>query len=124
MIMRRRVDKHTTYEFRKSSPPKFWKQNLGWKFTGAEKSQYKMTSYNGHRSWDHWNVSLWINNDEPLYRLALSCLKYSESLETAVESMFKALKDAGLERTLDGAEYTRDRIRAAIINMELNLTEV
>lgn len=26
--------------------------------------------YNGHRSWNAWNVSLWINNTEPQYRLA------------------------------------------------------
>ena len=28
-----------------------------------------MTSkpYNGHKNWTHWNVSLWINNDEGLY---------------------------------------------------------
>ena len=22
--------------------------------------------YNGHKNWAHWNVSLWINNDEGL----------------------------------------------------------
>ena len=29
-----------------------------------------MTRYNGHKNWNHWNVSLWINNDEGLYRMA------------------------------------------------------
>lgn len=26
--------------------------------------------YNGYKNKTHWNVSLWINNDESLYRLA------------------------------------------------------
>ena len=29
-----------------------------------------MSEYNGHPSWDHWNVALWFGNDEPLYRMA------------------------------------------------------
>lgn len=28
-----------------------------------------MTRYNGHKNWNHWNVSLWINNDEGLAEL-------------------------------------------------------
>ena len=27
--------------------------------------------YLGHKNKNHWNVSLWINNDEGLYRTAL-----------------------------------------------------
>ena len=28
-------------------------------------------AYNGHKNWNYWNVSLWINNDEGLYNLAI-----------------------------------------------------
>jgi hypothetical protein len=34
-----------------------------------------MKAYNGHRSWNAWNISLWISNDEPLYRFALGCIE-------------------------------------------------
>lgn len=28
------------------------------------------SSYNGHKNYNAWNVSLWINNDEGLYNMA------------------------------------------------------
>lgn len=30
-----------------------------------------MSEYNGHPSYEHWNVSLWVNNDQGLYEIAL-----------------------------------------------------
>jgi hypothetical protein len=30
--------------------------------------------YNGHRSWNAWNVALWVANDEAPYRLTKECL--------------------------------------------------
>ena len=43
-----------------------------------------MAGYNGHRSWNAWNVSLWINNDESAYCTAVECLQYALSLPTSV----------------------------------------
>ena len=37
-------------------------------------------TYNGHKNWNHWNVSLWINNDEGLYNFARSCKRDSANI--------------------------------------------
>ena len=34
-----------------------------------------MAKYNGHKNWNHWNVSLWVNNDEGLYLHALELIR-------------------------------------------------
>ena len=42
-----------------------------------------MKSYNGFRSWNAWNVSLWINNDENLYYYCQELLKLEPRLHQA-----------------------------------------
>lgn len=32
-------------------------------------------SYNGWTNWETWNVALWINNEEPLYRAVKSYVR-------------------------------------------------
>lgn len=34
-----------------------------------------MAQYNGYPSWNAWNVSLWINNDEGLYNLCRDAVR-------------------------------------------------
>ena len=71
-----------------------------------------MTTYNGHKNWNHWNVSLWINNDEGLYRMAREKVKWYGKAKAAVIL-------AGLlpSRTPDGAPYSVSAIRAALVGM-------
>jgi hypothetical protein len=76
-----------------------------------------MPRYNGHKNWNHWNVSLWINNDEHLYRMALNCLqdakRHGSDRAHAVGWMLGRLP----KKTPDGAPYTASSVRAAMAGM-------
>ena len=72
--------------------------------------------YNGHKSWAHWNVSLWINNDEGLYRQACYlCRQHNRS--EAAQLMLESFHSLGITHTPDGARYTATTIRAAMEGM-------
>ena len=73
-----------------------------------------MESYNGHRSWAAWNVSLWLNNDEGLYRDMRYCIKVSVSRKRAAGLMLHMLKEVGQQCTPDGARYTVTSIMEAM----------
>lgn len=71
------------------------------------------------KNWTQWNVGLWLNNDEPLYRLMQSFLRKSGgNKDLAASAMFTALTDAthgmGITHTPDGAKYSFSNIRAAM----------
>lgn len=81
-----------------------------------------MATYNGHKNWTHWNVSLWIGNDEGLYRLALDHIerakrdrkgqerKGERALTIAARRMVADLPN----KTRDGARYSVTAVRAAL----------
>lgn len=68
-----------------------------------------MPKYQGHKNWNHWNVSLWLNNDEGLYNLVQSFRQYGKDVATL--KIYEALKGS---KTPDGAPYSKSAIRAAI----------
>ena len=72
-----------------------------------------MKTYNGHRSWNAWNVALWINNDEPLYREAMR-LVGKFGIIRAAHHMAANLRG---EKTPDGAKYNLTCVRAAMRGM-------
>ena len=74
-------------------------------------------SYNGHKNYNFWNVSLWINNDEGLYREALNNILYSDNREDAVSNMLDSLHALGITHTPDGVKYTKSAIRAAMVGL-------
>ena len=71
---------------------------------------------NGHKNWNHWNVALWINNDEGLYRAAMDRKRHL-TLDDAAENLALDLTEAGITHTPDGAPYTKTTIRAALRDM-------
>lgn len=70
-----------------------------------------MINYNGHRSWNAWNVSLWLNNDEGLYNLCVEHVRKAKNKDIAARRILEDLE--GL-RTPGGAVYNRTAIREAI----------
>lgn len=70
-----------------------------------------MKSFQGHRSWNAWNVSLWICNDEPLYRFAMDCINSRDTLNKAVARFMRVY---GGDKTPDGAVYNRISVKKAL----------
>lgn len=73
-----------------------------------------MTKHNGHKNWNHWNVSLWINNDEGLYRDALDFATMYGRGVGARKFYETCLRG---EKTPDGAPYSYSSVRAAMVGL-------
>lgn len=73
-----------------------------------------MAGYAGHRNWTHWNVSLWLSNDEGLYRTAKTALKRNRTKDAAARELMALLP----QETPDGARYSFTNIRAALTDFE------
>ena len=67
-------------------------------------------TYNGFDNWNTWNVVLWINNDESLYREAFDLVQ-RYGITRAAAKLWRVYKGA---RTPDGARYTLKAIKLAI----------
>lgn len=76
-----------------------------------------MAQYQGHKNWNAWNVSLWINNDEGLYQMARECVRLAANRDKAAKDMLALLSDCGSTHTPDGAPYSVSSIRAAMVGM-------
>lgn len=79
-----------------------------------------MSEYQGHPSWNAWNVALWIANEEPLYRAGVSACKASTTWRGAVRR-FNAQTGLLGERTPDGGKYNPTSIRLALQGLEVPL---
>jgi len=68
-------------------------------------------SVNGHRNWNAWNISLWLFNDEPLYRTMKFCLRTYGTRDRAARMLVDNYLPA---RTPDGAPYSYTNVRLAL----------
>jgi len=69
-------------------------------------------AYQGHKNWAHWNVSLWLFNDEGLYRAMKSVLRESSTLDEAAQALIVEVLP---RETPDGAKYSFSAVRAALV---------
>ena len=60
-----------------------------------------MAEYNGYKSWNRWNVSLWINSEESTYKWARE-LTIQFGRKKAARIIVDTLEG---EKTPDGAVY-------------------
>jgi hypothetical protein len=70
----------------------------------------KPKPYNGHRSWNAWNVAAHLGNDETLYLMCMKEIERAITLEQAVRKIRARLP----EKTPDGAPYNRMCVREAV----------
>lgn len=76
----------------------------------------KGKGYNGYPSWNAWNVSLWINNDQGLYETAKDCVREARTRDKAAEMFLDILvENVGKNpKTPDGAPFTVSSIKLAM----------
>jgi hypothetical protein len=97
------------------------------------------TMYNGHKNWNHWNVSLWLFNDERRYNILRQVIE-NETLEESARILSHIMKGfvfaningrlvtctPGLDlegteieakTTPDGAPWSKTAIRAALVGV-------
>ena len=67
--------------------------------------------YNGHPSYNAWNVALWIGNDEGLYNLARHCKRFSGPVTKSAQ---RFIDEVGDTHTPDGVRWTVTNVARAM----------
>ncbi len=76
-------------------------------------------NYNGHDSYNAWNVALWIANDEGLYRFAREIIRKTSNRMEAAQVFVEAMQSAadGVAQTPDGVPWTVSNVRKAMVGL-------
>ena len=78
--------------------------------------EYSMDNiYNGWKNRETWNASLWINNDEPLYRAAVEFMQNNKGIAEPYKAF---IKDQGISRskTPDGIKWIDSKMDYAALD--------
>ena len=74
------------------------------------------TDYNGWKNRQTWNVSLWINNDEGLYRSAVEFMKAHPASKNPYYNFIKCIGMDNGDRTPDNIAYKSTRLDYKALN--------
>ena len=69
------------------------------------------TTYNGHKNWQWWNVSLWINNEESMYFPFHEAAEQAAYMKITRQQALDLVMDCLPDTTPDGAEITREIVQ-------------
>lgn len=70
--------------------------------------------FNGHRNYNAWNVSLWLNNKEEYYVTMKQCIQKTRNRREAAQMMIDRFLP---EQTGDGVPYTVTNVMLAMRGM-------
>ena len=77
-----------------------------------------MSEYNGHPTWAHWNVTLWLNNEPALYavlqQFSWGVTNHKAHPSDMAAEMLVHMRQYHGDTTPDGAAWSHDVLRYAI----------
>jgi len=77
-----------------------------------------MAQYQGHRSWNSWNINLYINNEYNTYKYCCDLIKaYGVARAARIYA-----RDMEGQRTPDGARYNFTCIRECFQGMSIGVS--
>ncbi len=80
-----------------------------------------MKEYQGHRSYNAWNIALWMGNDEGIYRFAMDCLEKrtdkgnKPSLKIATRRFMEVFENT---KTPDGVKFTTLNVKLGLQGLQ------
>lgn len=71
--------------------------------------------YQDHKNRNHWNVSLYLDNEYELYLLVQTTLKLKTTKHVMTHFILSGLIQRGFAHTPDGVRYTYAAVRAHLV---------